>query len=241
MKKNLNWLFALVLVTSTLVLAGCSQGAQTPTMDPVAIYTQVAQTVQAQVTNNAKLTPKPTSTPLPVDTLAATSTLRPSSTPFGTLQATANTSLTPAKTGTAATLPPAKTVTGATLPAAATATLAVVGTQSAPTSGDKMLYVSQAVADGTTFGALEGFTQKWVIKNVGTTTWDNTYLVRLYAGPNLGGNDGPLAQTVKPNGQITISMDMRAPDKQGEYTSVWVLTAPDGHNFGSFTLTIKVK
>jgi len=34
---------------------------------------------------------------------------------------------------------------------------------------------------------------------------------------------------------------MRAPANQGEYTSVWVITNPDGRNFGSFTLTIKVK
>ncbi len=240
MKKNLNWLIALVLVTSTLVLSGCgSQGAQTPTTDPVAIYTQVAQTVQAQVTNNAKLTPKATSTPLPTDTQAATSTLRASSTPFGTQQATLSTSLTPAKTGTT----PTKSGTiVATLPTTNTATLPASGTQPAVTSADKMMYVSQSVADGTTFSALAGFTQKWVLKNIGTTTWDNTYQIRLYAGPSFGAsNTNPLGQTVKPNGQATISLDMRAPDTQGEYTTVWVITAPDGHNFGSFTLTIKVK
>jgi hypothetical protein len=239
MKKNLNWLFALVLVTSTLVLTGCGGGgAQTPTLDPVAIYTQVAQTVQAQVTNNAKTTPKASNTPLPTETQSVTNpTLRPSSTPFGTLQATVPTSLTPVKTGTVA-----KTGTAGTLPPASTATLAVaLGTQPAVTSADKMLYVSQSPTDGATFSALQGFTMKWVLKNIGTTTWDNTYTVRLYAGPSFGANGGPLGQTVKPNGQATISLDMRAPDTQGEYTTVWVITAPDGHNFGSFTLTLKVK
>ena len=232
MKKNLNWLIALVLVTSTLVLTACgSQGTQTPTVDPVAIYTQVAQTVQAQVTNNAKLTPKATSTPLPTDTQPAPPTLRPSSTPFGTLPATTQANLTPVKTGT----------TSAALPTTGAATLPALGTQPPVTSADKMMYVSQSVADGSSFSPSQGFTQKWVLKNIGTTTWDTTYQVRLYAGPSFGANNKPLDQTVKPNGQATISMDMRAPDTQGEYTTVWVITAPDGHNFGSFTLTIKVK
>ncbi len=240
MKKTLNWLFALVLAATSLALAGCgTQGAQTPTVDPVIIYTQVAQTVQAQVTNNAKLTPKATNTVQPTETTAATTTLRASSTPFGTQVAT---NLTPAKSNTPGTnLTPGKTSTLATLPTFPAATVPAGATQPPVSSPDKMLYVSQAIADGTTFSPNDGFTMKWVIKNIGTTTWDSTYLVRLYAGERFNGNDGQLDQTVKPNGQATISIDMRAPGTQGEYTSVWVITAPDGHNFGSFTLTIKVK
>ena len=240
MKKTLNWLLALVLAASSLALAGCgTQGDQTPTVDPVIIYTQVAQTVQAQVTNNAKLTPKATNTAQPTETTSATATLRPSSTPFGTQ---APTSLTPAKTTTpGSNLTPAKTGTNAALPTFPAATVPGGATQPPVSSPDKMLYISQVVPDGATYGQNEGFTQKWVIKNIGTTTWDSTYLIRLYAGERFNGTDGPLDQTVKPNGQATISIDMRAPNTRGEYTSFWVITNPDGRNFGSFTLTIKVR
>ena len=65
--------------------------------------------------------------------------------------------------------------------------------------------------------------------------------MRLYAGERFNSKDGSIGQVVKPNGQAKISVDMRAPDKQGEYTGVWVITNSEGRNFGSFTLTIKVK
>jgi hypothetical protein len=223
MKKRLNGLVLLTLITSLVLMTGCSgQAAQTPTVDPKMVYTEVAQTVQAQITSNAKLTPKPTNTPQPTETLGAEPTLRPSSTPLG--EGTSIPSLTP---GNGTGLPVPTQAGGATQPPAV--------------SPDKMLYISQKVADNSTFSPNQGFTQTWVIQNIGTTTWDNTYLVRLYAGERFNGQDGSINQTVKPNQQAKITMDMRAPGKQGEYTSVWVITNPDGRNFGSFTLTIKVK
>ena len=222
MKIRIHGLVLLVLIAS-MVMAGCgAQTAQTPTVDPKQVYTEVAQTVQAQITSNAKLTPKATNTPLPTETQGAEPTLRPSSTPLaaGTLVP----SLTP---GLGTVLPVPTLAGGATQPPAV--------------SPDKMLYVSQVVADNTTFQRNEGFTQVWTLKNVGTTTWDNNYRVRLYAGERFNGPDASIGQTVKPNGTAKISIDMRAPANQGEYTSVWVITNPDGRNFGSFTLTIKVK
>lgn len=226
MKKLINGSVLLVLVTIMILMTGCgAQTAQTPTADPKMVYTEVALTVQAQFTSNAKLTAKPSSTPQPTETQAVTATLRPSSTPLGTLPAV------PSVT---------KGTPGSALPSATTAPIGGA-TQPAATSPDKMLYVSQAVADYTTFQKNEGFTQTWIIKNVGTTTWDENYQVRLYGGERFNGNDGSIGQVVKPEGTAKISVDMRAPDKQGEYTSIWVITNPDGRNFGSFTLSIKVR
>lgn len=219
MKMRLNGLMLLV-IAAMLLMTGCGgQAAQTPTVDPKVVYTEVAQTVQAQITNNAKLTPKPTNTPQPTETQGPTATLRPSSTAMG-----ANTQAPTLTTGAGTAKP--------------TATL---GTQPPVSSADKMLYVSQSVADNSTLQRSEGFTQIWTLKNVGTTTWDQTYLVRFYGGDRFDAKDGSIGQTVKPNGLAKISVDMRAPDKQGEYTGIWVITNPEGRNFGSFTLTIKVK
>lgn len=55
-----------LLILAVVLLAGCSAPAATPTIDPKLVYTQVAQTVAAQITNAAKLTPKATFTPYPV-------------------------------------------------------------------------------------------------------------------------------------------------------------------------------
>jgi outer membrane murein-binding lipoprotein Lpp len=229
MMRKLHGLLALAVVMAALALAGCSnQASQTPTPDAKDVYTQVAQTVQAQITNNAKLTPQATGTPKPTETQAPTATLRPSSTLINLTNVAP--SLTPQKTGGTVVLPPQ-----------ATATAAGAATQPVATSADKLLYVSQSVADGTSFAQNEGFTISWILQNVGSTTWDSTYMVRLYAGERFNGADGSIGQTVKPNAQAKISIDMRAPNTRGEYTSVWVITNPEGRNFGSFTLTIKVK
>lgn len=222
MKKRKNGLVLLVLIATMVFTSGCGgQAAQTPTVDPKVVYTEVAQTVQAQITSNAQLTPKPTNTLQPTATEGPIATLRPSSTPLG-----------------AGTAVPTLVVGAGTV---AAPTLASGATQPPAVSPDKMEYVSQSVADNTTYQRNEGFTQVWTLKNTGTTTWDATYLVRLYAGPGFNSKDASIGQEVKPGGLAKISVDMRAPDNQGEFTSVWVITNPDGRNFGSFTLTIKAK
>lgn len=233
----------LTLSVIILSLTACgAQGNQTPTNDPSTVYTQVAQTVQAQITGNAKLTPAATATLKPTDVPAPSATLRPSSTPFGTA---APTSLTPQKSGTVAatSLTPQKSGTPAALPTQAIATVPVVSaTQPAGvSSADKMAYISQKIADGSTFTQGQTFTMTWVIKNVGTTTWDTNYMIRLFAGDRFGAEDLKLSGTVKPGEQTNVTLDMTAPKTMGEYNSVWVITNADGRNFGSFTLNIKVK
>ncbi len=112
MKIRINGLVLLVLIAS-MVMTGCGgQTTQTPTVDPKDVYTQVAQTVQAQITSNAKLTPKPTNTSLPTETQGAEPTLRPSSTPLA--EGTSVPSLTP---GVGTVLPAPTLAGGATQPA----------------------------------------------------------------------------------------------------------------------------
>ncbi len=211
------------LVLSMLVLAGCGAGQNaTPTTDPRAVYTQVAeqaaQTAGAQQTNIAKLTPQATSTSEPTETPAASPTA-------GTPNPT---SVNPTAAGTA----------GTNLP---TTVVLPTSTKGAPTVPDKLLYVSQSPADGTVVKTGDQFTMIWKIQNVGTTTWDNTYRVRLYGGERFGVQDFGLKDTVKPNATATISVQMTAPSKAGQYNSIWVLTNPDGVNFGYFTFNCEVK
>ncbi len=250
MKIATRWSWVLILMVFSIILSACgAQATAAPTVDPKTVYTQVAQTVQAQITGNAKLTPSATATVKPPD--AATATLRPSSTamPAGTVVASmtpqkagTQVNVTPAVAGTVVNLTPQKTGTAAaTSPALATATLAAAATQPGATSPDKMMYVSQKVADATTFAQNATFTMTWTIKNIGTTTWDNNYQIRLYAGTNFGADNTHIIGTVKPGDQTNVTMDMKAPDTVGEYNSIWVITNPDGRNFGSFTLNIKVK
>jgi hypothetical protein len=71
-----NILKIIILTSLAVLIAGCSAAPEaTPTLDPIAVMTQVAGTVQAQVTQASLLTPSPTiappptSTPFPVPTL----------------------------------------------------------------------------------------------------------------------------------------------------------------------------
>lgn len=80
MIKRLIWLFPMVLL---VILPACSSA--TPTVDTYAIYTAAANTVQAELTNAALLTPSPTATisatETPSPTINFTSTPQFSSTP----------------------------------------------------------------------------------------------------------------------------------------------------------------
>ena len=63
--KNTKYLLISVLFGIALIAAACGPKAEpTPTVDTNAVMTQVAMTVQAEVTQNALLTPSPTM-PLP--------------------------------------------------------------------------------------------------------------------------------------------------------------------------------
>ena len=104
-----------------------------------------------------------------------------------------------------------------------------------------MLYVSQTVADGTVFKPGDQFAMSWVIKNVGTTTWPNTYRVRFYGGERFGVQDYTLPSTVDPNRSVTLTVNITAPSSAGQYNSIWVLTNNDGVNFGYFTFNLEVK
>jgi len=226
--KRISAVIGLLLVLS--FVAACSS-AQNPTAttDPKLIYTQVAETVQAQMTKTGAasiLTPKPTDTELPTDVPPTEAA------PQGTVNPT-----------TAGTQPTGQATVAGTQSGTAAATLAVLPTNTgqAPTAPDKMLYVSQTVPDGTKFKTGDQFTQSWVIKNVGTTSWPNTYRVRFFGGNRFGVDDFHLPATIAPNQSVTLTVHMTAPDKVGQFNSIWVLTNNDGVNFGFFTFNLEVK
>lgn len=223
----------LILVMLAGVLAGCNAAAATPTTDPKVVYTQVAQTVAAQITNAAKLTPKATFTPMPTETLAPSPTAKPTNATIVALTGTA-------KPGTAAPTSATK------LPATATATGIALAT-AIPTAGglpaipDVMSYMSQNIPDNTAFSPSQTFTLIFVIKNIGTSTWDEKYRIRFFGGERSGAPDDALTSTVKPGSTYHVTLKMTAPSKKGSYSSLWVISNPDLRNFGSFYLNYEVK
>lgn len=112
---------------------------------------------------------------------------------------------------------------------------------SAPATGVPVAACNQAafvaditVKDGTVMDKEEEFTKTWRIKNTGTCTWDDDdYTVVYSGGTNLASKSSfALPKNVAPGESVDISIAMEAPDKNGTYTSSWVIRAGNGSTFG---------
>ena len=209
--------FGAVLIISVILMTACNGQAtpEEPTPDAEMIYTAAAQTVQAQLTQEALLNPtatntmEPTNTPQPTSTLSGVPTLPlPGLVTPGSVQIT--------------------------LPAIATATL-----QSAPVA-DKAEWVSNTPADYTELPNDVDYDIVWTLKNTGTTTWTTDYIYRFYAGDTLHKKSSyKLSKAVAPGESVDIIVDGKTAGLKGEKSATWVITNKDGVNFYAFTITLK--
>jgi len=196
----------LVLVVGTMLLSACAPSDATPTPAPEVIYTQVAMTVQAGLTQTAEAMPTATQTETPVPT----QTLEP------TLVASPTVDSTPTQT--------------------------IQPTIARPANPDRADWVTQVPADGTTMFPDQAFNLVWTVKNTGTTTWNTRYQVRYFLTDTtmrFGSPDIKFPKDVKPNESVDLTLSMKAPNRAGEFNTVWVLTNADGANF--YTLYLKIR
>lgn len=100
---------------------------------------------------------------------------------------------------------------------------------------NKMAFVADVtIPDGQVIPPGTKFVKTWRIKNTGTTTWTANYRVRLWAGNSFGAPTSfLLAQEVKPNAEVDISIEFTAPSQTGEYISHWILSDDKEANFGN--------
>jgi hypothetical protein len=139
-------------------------------------------------------------------------------------------SITPIPTPTATNLPTSTPRLTASPSPTATATLSS-GTPSAGTE-NRAQWVSQSIADDTTFAPGETFTMTWRLKNTGTSTWTAGYMLRYYSGQTFGApKEILLGQEVLPGGEIDISTQMKAPATPGDYRTDWVMSDENRSNF----------
>jgi hypothetical protein len=99
---------------------------------------------------------------------------------------------------------------------------------------DQAQWVSQSVADGTTFAPGETFTMTWRLKNVGTSTWTPAYMLRYFSGDTFGApKEIPLGREILPGDSVDITIKMKAPTNLGGYRSDWVMSSENRRNFNS--------
>ncbi len=108
-----------------------------------------------------------------------------------------------------------------------------------------------SVPDNVLFSPGTPFIKTWRLKNTGTCTWDNRYLVHWISGATMSQQPGyflvPAGQTVEPGQTVDVSVGMSAPMEVGYYTSYWGLKSPDGqwipvaHGAGNNSFFVKIR
>jgi hypothetical protein len=154
-----------------------------------------------------------------------------------TPSATFTTTITETETTVPTSVTVAPTVNTPTL----AATQPSIGTPTIANVPDKAEFVSQAVADGTKFNPGNTIAMKWVIKNIGTTTWTTAYTAKFYAGDQMSAAPTfAFTQAIKPGDTIEVAVNFTAPNSLGKKSSIWVLQNANGINFYPFYLNIEI-
>lgn len=214
---------AIVLIFGSMIFAvflwfnlrPAASPEQTQDLDSIATY--VAQTIEADLTQQAAVS-TPTNPTEPNAT--GTPTASPTPEPFTPTNSSVPT------TG----IPP--TVTPI------------------PIICDRAKYVRDlSVEDDSLVPPGASFVKTWRLKNVGSCTWNTNYSLVFNGGNAMDAKQSiPLPRNVEPNQTIDLSVNMRAPQKEGTYRGDWKLSNPSGTRFGvgsngeqSFWVQIRVK
>ncbi|MFN8411980.1 MAG: NBR1-Ig-like domain-containing protein [Anaerolineales bacterium] len=92
--------------------------------------------------------------------------------------------------------------------------------------------VDVTIPDGTPMTAAQEFVKTWKIKNTGNCTWGEGYGLIYSYGEKMSGQPVTISTAVQPGQEIEVSVNFKAPDKVGEYTSAWQMANPKGVTFG---------
>lgn len=110
-----------------------------------------------------------------------------------------------------------------------------------PSPCNNAYYISETIPDGTEFEVGEAFTKTWRIKNIGTCTWNTNYKLVFADGDKMSGPDSKnLTQSVAPDEQVDISVNLEAPASAGTYKGFWQLQDDEGRTF-VYNIWIEIK
>jgi len=207
-----------VWVTALALIMACAPSLVTPsvpTMDPGAVGTFIAQTVNAASTQTAASIPTLTPTP--------------------TITPTVNTE-TPIPTATATVI--------FILPSSTPLVIPTFTSSGGGTSSDNFACRVTAVrpANGSVFNPRDDFDAIWTVRNIGQKNWDRNSVDYVYSSGDkihkISGYD--LDENVRTGNSIDLGVDMQAPKDNGTYTTTWTMRA-GSKNFCTLTFTIVVR
>jgi hypothetical protein len=218
----------LIGIMASLLLVSCG-GSATPTQDVNAVMTAAISTMVASFFET-----QTASVPL------ATPTLIPSLTPIPTA-----TIIVP----TATFLPPPTAVIIYNTPILGTVapviTLGTPGTfvtatinpSSLGSGCNNLAFIRDVtIPAGTVLKPGENFTKTWKVQNIGTCPWMYQYRLVIVSGDEFSAGSTKLDKQVTVNDWSEISLNMDAPNKEGNYVAYWRLS--DGTNAFGATLVV---
>ena len=213
--KLLVWVTALALI---MACVPALSAPSVPTLDPGAVNTFIAQTVNAASTQTAAA--------------------RPSSTPSPTITPTVNTE-TPFPTATATVLFILSTPTPLVIP---TFTNVSSGGGGSSSQNFSCQVTRVSPANGSSFNPRDDFDAVWTVRNNGQKNWERSSVDYFYSSGDkihkVSGYD--LDENVRVGNSIDLGVDMQAPKDPGNYTTTWTMRSGN-KTFCTLTLTINVK
>ena len=238
---------ALVLAIAASLITACSGGAAAePTVDVGAINTAAVETamgqLSAQFTQTAMVAPTlttlPTNTAIPLPTFALPGAATGSPVAASSALPTVSFNSTPVTPQAQTTALPGFTA----LPTAGS----TGPTASLGDSCNNSSFVSDVtVADGTVLPPGQNFDKVWEVKNTGSCTWDDGYVLAYIGGssPNLDPYNFEFKNSddfVIGGATANLGLTLTTPCTPGEYEGTWRMRDDKGYYFGTY-LTVIVK
>ena len=147
---------------------------------------------------------------------------------------------------------PVETAIPSPLPTTASNPVPTAAPGSPPCTDSAKFVADITIPDNMMVAPNTAFTKTWRLKNTGSCTWDNNYLVAYISGATMSQQPGywiaQQGQTVAPGQTLDVSVGMTSPVDNGNYISYWGLKKVDGGfmpiqggaNGNSFYVKIKV-
>ena len=93
--------------------------------------------------------------------------------------------------------------------------------------------ISETIPDGTVMQPSETFYKTWRLKNNGSCTWNSAYKIVYWSGDLMGGLvEYQFPEIVGPGDEADITLFLKAPASNGNYSSYWKLQSEWGGQFG---------
>jgi len=108
-----------------------------------------------------------------------------------------------------------------------------------PCNDSHIIY--ETVKDGSVFSPGDTFKKSWTLRNEGDCDWTTGYTFKFIEGDRMGGESSfNLPSVIEPNEDITLIVNLTAPNTAGNYTGVWQLFADDNEELGRYWVKITV-